>query len=116
MDIMNREVAEQKIKEATAKIVKEYKPEKVVLFGSRAWGEPNSDSDIDLFIIKDTKDRRIERARKVREAIWGLGAPVDLLVYTPNEVRRRIELDDFFISDITTKGKVLYDATRSTTK
>ncbi len=99
---------EKKISEFSDKIAREFKPNKIILFGSYAWGEPNSDSDIDLFIIKDTHERRIDRSRRVRKIIWDFGMPVDILVYTPQEVKQRMELEDFFIEDILNKGKVLY--------
>ncbi|MEK7658033.1 MAG: nucleotidyltransferase domain-containing protein [Patescibacteria group bacterium] len=56
-------VNKEKIQEITNKIVKEYNPRKIILFGSYAWGKPTEDSDVDLFIIKDSFDRRIERER-----------------------------------------------------
>jgi len=100
----------EKIKEISDKIAREFKPERIILFGSYAWGKPHEDSDVDLFIIKDTDERRIERKRKVRKIIWGSGAPVDILVYTPNEVERRRNIGDFFIDDIVTNGTSLYSA------
>ena len=54
---MDRVVFEQKLKEITDKIVKEYQPEKIILFGSWAWGEPHEWSDVDLFIIKRSEKR-----------------------------------------------------------
>lgn len=99
---------QEKIQEMANKIAQEFKPEKIILFGSYAWGEPHEDSDVDLFIVKDSSEKRIERARKARSAIWGMGVPVDILVYTPKEIRRRLEKGDFFIKDIIAKGKVLY--------
>lgn len=101
-------ITEQKIKEASGKIVRNFRPQKIILFGSWAWGKPGEDSDVDLFIIKDTPDMRIDRARKAREAVWHSGMPIDLVVYTPKEIRRRLALGDWFIKDILEKGKVLY--------
>lgn len=105
---MTSEQIQEKIQELTQKIAKEFKPEKIILFGSYAWSKPGPDSDVDLFIIKNMPERRIERARRVREIIWGSGLPIDILVYTPGEVQRRLDFEDFFIEDIITKGKVLY--------
>ena len=105
---MSTKTIQKKILEITGKIAREFKPEKIILFGSYAWGKPNTDSDIDLFIIKKTKKRRIDRARLVHKIIWGSGFPIDLLVYTPEEVKRRLDLEDFFIEDVIYKGKILY--------
>lgn len=98
---------EKKIEKLIEKIVKEYKPEKIYLFGSYAWGEPDKDSDVDIFIIKDTKKDRLERQLEVRRLIKGK-LPVDILVYTPEEVEKRLEMRDFFIEDILSKGKSVY--------
>ncbi|MEK7535871.1 MAG: nucleotidyltransferase domain-containing protein [Patescibacteria group bacterium] len=98
------------IDDLAIQIAKSYKPEKIILFGSRAWGTPTTDSDVDLFIVKNSSDQRIERARQVREIIWRSGIPVDLLVYTPDEIKSRLARRDFFIRDIMTKGRVLYQA------
>lgn len=101
---------EQKIKEATEKIVKEFQPEKIILFGSRAWGEPTPDSDVDLFIVKESTERRIDRERAVERLLFGSKLPTDVLVYTPNEIKKRLWMEDFFIEKIMKSGKILYSA------
>ena len=101
---------QQKIKKVTEKIVKEYKPEKIILFGSHAWGKPHPDSDVDLFIVKNSKKRRFDRDYELRMKLFGYGfPPLDLLIYTPREVQKRLEIEDFFIQDIFSKGKILYE-------
>lgn len=99
---------QQKIKKVTEKIVKEYKPERIILFGSYAWGNPGPDSDVDLFVMKRTKDSVIERHKKVGRLLFGSGFPVDVLIYTPFQVKRRLEMGDFFMRNIISKGKLLY--------
>lgn len=92
------------------KIVEEYRPKKVILFGSYAYGEPAEDSDVDLLIIKNTDkrpiDRWIEVKRLLRDASQGL--PVSPLVYTEEEIEERNAIKDFFIEEIFEKGEVLY--------
>ncbi len=100
-------VEEKEIKELVREIVEEYKPEKIYLFGSYVWGEPDENSDLDIFIIKDTEKSRIERQLEVRRLIKGR-FPVDILVYTPKEVEKRLEMRDFFIEDIIKKGRSVY--------
>jgi predicted nucleotidyltransferase len=93
------------------KIQRQYRPDKIILFGSYAWGKPDKHSDIDLFIIKKTKERHIDRSvqiRKILEEENGIFA-LDPLVYTPDETRQRIKIGDDFIRKIMTKGVVLYD-------
>lgn len=101
---------EKKTKELTEKIVKEYAPEKIILFGSLAWGKPHKWSDVDLFIIKKSKKRRIDRERDLRMKLIGNKfPPMDLLIYTPEELAKRVYMEDFFINDILNKGKILYE-------
>ncbi|HCA67004.1 MAG: hypothetical protein UW39_C0005G0032 [Parcubacteria group bacterium GW2011_GWC2_44_17] len=100
--------AKQTIKNITDKIAEEFDPLKIILFGSYGWGKPIEESDVDLFIIKETSDRRIDRERAVRKIIFGVETPLDILVYTPEEVSRRLAFDDPFILEIVTKGKTLY--------
>lgn len=102
-------ISKKKIKRLIEIIRIHYRPEKIVLFGSFAWGKPEQDSDVDLFIIKETKENRYFRQLKVRRLIKG-ELPVDILVYTPKEVEKRLAMEDFFIEDIIKKGKVLYEA------
>lgn len=98
------------IERITEKIKDQYKPEKIILFGSLAWGKPSKDSDIDLFIVKRTKLKIRQRAIKVRKILREENAltAIDILVYTPEEISERLKLGDSFISKILRKGKVLY--------
>lgn len=98
----------QNIKEITQKIVKEYQPEKIILFGSYAWGKPTEASDIDLLVVKNSQRPRLDRQRELRRKLFPPLVPTDILVYTPNEIVKRLSIGDFFIRDIVTKGKVLY--------
>lgn len=105
---MDKQEKIKKLKEVTQKIVKEYSPEKIILFGSWAWGKPGPDSDVDLFIIKKSSKGRINRERDLRLKLFPAGLPLEFLIYTPKETKRRLEIGDFFIKDILDKGKVLY--------
>lgn len=98
------------IRRITKKIANKYKPEKIILFGSYAYGKPRKDSDIDLLIIKKTKARHIDRAIRVREIIKDENRfiAVEPLVYAPKEIKRRLEIEDDFIKTIIEKGVVLY--------
>ena len=92
------------------KIVSRYKPDKIILFGSYAYGKPKKDSDIDLLIIKETKARHIDRAVKVREIIKNENrfVAIEAWVYNPQEIRQRLEMEDDFIKNIMERGIVLY--------
>lgn len=105
---MDRAFVENKLYEITEKIATAYQPEKIILFGSYAWGEPGPDSDVDLFIVKESVEQRIDRARAVQKLIFGSKIPVDVLVYTPAEIERRLSFDDPFINHILKNGKILW--------
>lgn len=98
----------EKIEELGRLIGEEFRPLRVILFGSYANGDPTPDSDVDLLIIMpcDRKpvDKSVEIRMKVRPPF-----PVDLIVRTPEKVRERLEIGDDFIRDILEKGKVLYE-------
>ena len=93
-------------------LVSGYSPQKVILFGSYAYGTPDRDSDIDLLIIQDTPERFFDRLTTVRKIVAGThkGVPIDLLVLTPKEVEERLKAGDQFIGEILEKGRVVYAA------
>lgn len=95
-----------------SKIEKDYQPNKIILFGSYAYGEPDRDSDIDLLIIKNTLERPIDRRVAVAEIISDPKrlTPLEVIVLTPEEVRERLEIGDQFLKGILDKGEVLYEA------
>lgn len=96
------------IEEAVEKIKAGYRPDKIILFGSAENGVLKEGSDIDLFIVKRTKKRKLDRIDEVLEFL-DPEIPVELHIYTPQEVQKRLEIEDFFIKDILKKGKVLYE-------
>ncbi|MEK7146791.1 MAG: nucleotidyltransferase domain-containing protein [Patescibacteria group bacterium] len=101
------QITQEKIQEVTEKIVREFQPEKIILFGSYAWGTPTQDSDVDLFIVKETLNTR-ETAREIDGSIRPRPFPIDLIVYKPESVKNALAANDFFIKDIIAKGRVLY--------
>ncbi len=98
------------INEVVEKIKNEYQPEKIILYGSYAYGKPTRDSDIDLFIIKDTDKRRVDRFVEVKRLIYKPTRRISIapLVYTPDEIEKRLEMGDGFIEEVLSKGEVLY--------
>jgi len=98
------------IQKAARKIAERVHPRKIVLYGSRAYGSPTSDSDVDLLVIMETPLSNVEQAVEIRKAV-DFPFPVDLLVRTPEEVARRLEMGDQFLHEVLTQGKVLYEST-----
>lgn len=107
-------VKDRKIKklitEIVDKIKTEYEPDKIILYGSYAYGKPTEDSDIDLFIVKDTDKRRVDRFVEVKTLIYDptRRIPISPMVYTPEEVEKRLAIGDQFVEEVLTKGEVLY--------
>ncbi|HDY74888.1 MAG TPA: nucleotidyltransferase domain-containing protein [Candidatus Marinimicrobia bacterium] len=88
-------------------VIRNYKPEKVILFGSRANGNGNKDSDWDYLIIKETKTRRINRREEALTDF--LDVPADLLILTPSEIEFLLESKSEFIQSIMENGKLIYE-------
>ena len=102
-------ISSEKIQEIANKIAKEFNPQKIILFGSHAWGNLGPDSDVDLFVIKDTPDRW-NLARDIKWSFFKQQIPMDILVYSSADVEKKINIDkNLFIEDIVKNGKVLYE-------
>ncbi len=102
-------IEKEKISEIVEKIASGYNPDKIILFGSYASGNPNENSDIDLFVIKDSNLSRPERAVLVRKMLYGSLVPIDLIVYTPKEIAESKENMFSFVYEVLNTGKVLYE-------
>jgi predicted nucleotidyltransferase len=95
---------------AIDRIVAELKPEKIILFGSYAYGNPTPDSDVDLLVIMKTRAREIDRYVAVSNLLYPRQFPVDILVKTPKEIEAEFKKrGNFFMREILTKGKVIYE-------
>jgi predicted nucleotidyltransferase len=102
---------ERELKRIISLLKIKYKPEKIILFGSFAGGRATKDSDIDLMIIKETRQGPWERQKMVEKLVTR-NVPVDLLVYTPREFRDRVNLGDAFAKEVLAKGKLVYEKAR----
>jgi len=99
---------QEKIQNITEKIIREFNPEKIILFGSYAWGTPTKDSDIDLFIVKDGNKTSLEMMREVNKILLKRDNAMDILVYTNQQLEKRKDIGDPFIKRILESGKVIY--------
>ncbi len=100
------------IQEMVKRLVRDYTPQQIILFGSYAYGQPTQDSDIDLLIIKDTPEGFWDRMDSVRRVVTGAHPhiPIEPLIYTPDEIVRRLKAKDQFVQGILQNGEVLYAA------
>ena len=98
------------IQEFSQAVAREFRPEKIILFGSYAYGTPTEDSDVDLLVIMPrTRERGERMSLRIRHAVPRT-FPLDLLVRTPAEVAKRLRWGDGFVREVVEKGKVLYGA------
>ena len=86
-----------------------FRPDRVVLFGSYAYGQPTSDSDVDVLVVMRHRGPSYRLAARIRNSI-DVDFPVDVLVRSPREVRRQLALDDPFMLEVMSKGEVLHEA------
>jgi len=97
------------IKAYALEVARQFKPQRIILFGSYAYGKPTPDSDVDLLVVMPHNQRNVEKAIEIRAKV-DAPFPLDLLVRTPERLQERITLGDFSLREIVTKGKVLYEA------
>jgi len=96
-------------KEVVNRLVNEFHPETIYLFGSHAWGTPEAESDMDLLVIvKTSRQKPIQRAARAQRSLRGVKAPIDVLVKTRREFERYISVKASLEAQITREGKLLY--------
>ncbi len=106
----NRYLSREVLQEIIQQIVAAYAPERIILFGSYAYGEPHAHSDVDLLIIKETDKRPLDRWMEVKRLLRDRSRAVSIspLVYTRGEIEHRLAIKDFFIKKVLEKGEVVY--------
>jgi predicted nucleotidyltransferase len=102
-------IANEQINDISMKIVRNIDPEKIILFGSYAYGNYNEDSDLDLIIVKESKLPRHKRGLEIRRLFYGLLVPMDLKVYTPDEYKSELNNQYSFLSSALKDSKILYE-------
>ncbi len=93
-------------------IAREFKPKKIILFGSYAYGTPTEDSDVDVMVIMPRGRFRHRPSLEIRRRI-SAGFPVDILVREPREIAKRLRWKDSFIAEVIERGRVMYEAGHS---
>ena len=95
------------IRRYARQIAEKFQPEKIILFGSYAYGEPHEWSDVDILVVMPTRNQ-IDQALRI-DLTLDAPFPVDLIVRTPKRLRRDWEDGDWFLREVLAKGKVLYE-------
>jgi predicted nucleotidyltransferase len=95
------------IRRYARQVAERFRPDKIILFGSHAYGTPHEDSDVDLLVIMPARNQ-LDQAFRIRLAIPA-PFPMDLLVRTPHNLKWRLQEGESFSSEIVAKGKVLYE-------
>ena len=97
------------VKKLCERIASEFKPEKIILFGSQANGSSTADSDIDLMVVMPYSGSPLHQASEMlkRLKVW---MPVDLIVRSTEDIEQRLAQGDRFIQEILERGKVMYEA------
>ena len=100
------------IKKIASQVVEAYRPEKIILFGSYAYGVPHKDSDVYILIIKKPSQPFVDRLTQVSKILTdpNRSVPLEPIVLTPEELNARLSIGDQFIEQIVTRGEVLYAA------
>jgi uncharacterized protein len=91
------------------RIVAGVQPEKIILYGSYAYGTPTPDSDLDILVIMETKERPADRVLTISRLLRPRPFPMDILVRSPDEISAALKRKDSFIQEILTHGIVLYE-------
>ena len=98
---------EELLQTITNRIAEAINPQKIILFGSWARGEGGPHSDVDLLIIQESTLPRPQRYAQVRRLFWGMGIPMDILVYTPEEFARYQSVPGSFTHTVAREGRVV---------
>ena len=104
-----KEISEDIIQQIKERIVKLFHPNKIILFGSSAIGKTKKYSDIDLLIIQKSELPKHKRSIPIINALKDFEVPMDIIVYTPEEVGKWRDASTAFVTSVLKNGKVLYE-------
>jgi predicted nucleotidyltransferase len=96
------------LQDISRRLIEDYDPDKIILLGSRAGGEDRESGDIDLVIVKKTDKRPLDRRIEVETLLADRMVPIDIVVYTPDEMRNLYSMGSPFVEEIVEKGRLIY--------
>ena len=102
------DVTDALLSEMVSKIAKHFHPDKIILFGSRAWGAPTRESDVDIPVVMDIEGSSIRETSEISRIARPRFLPMDIIVRTSDGIKQRIRIGDPFIKRIMNRGQVLY--------
>ena len=106
---MKTMVSARDIQQLSERIARAFEPDRIILFGSYAYGSPTEDSDVDLLVVVSHEGKSARKAASILSQLRP-AFPVDILVRSADQVQKRISMNDFFMREIVEKGKVLFAA------
>lgn len=106
-------IPEEAIREVVEHIARNFQPDKIVLFVSYAYGQPHAGSDVDLLVVMPTPDGDWPLTRSILRSLTPFRFGIDLVVRSQQDIDKRIQLGDWFLEDVMTKGKIVYERARS---
>jgi predicted nucleotidyltransferase len=104
-------VAFERIQDFADRVAERFRPHRVILFDSYAYGTPRPDSDVDYLVVMDDGGRPVEKILEISAAIDN-DFPIDILVRNPKALRERLDLGDPLLTSAVGRGRVLYEAPR----
>lgn len=106
---MGMTISEEILSEATRRLVEQFNPEKIILFGSQARGEAHEHSDVDFLVICECPERRRRLVLEMYQALKGMGFAKDIIVMTPEE----FDMGKYYVGTLanpaSSEGRVLYE-------
>ena len=102
-------IPKKTISALAAHIVAHFDPDKIILFGSHAYGNPSAWSDVDFLVVKETPKGELKSQLEIAKSLPELNFSVDIVVRSQKTIERRTKLGDWFLIDIFEKGELLYE-------
>ena len=99
----------EKIRDICDRIANDFHPDKIIVFGSHAYGTPGPFSDLDLLVVMPFEGSSLQQAARIISRI-NPEIGIDLIVRTPGQVRERLAMRDAFMREILERGRVAYEA------
>ena len=99
----------ENVQEVIQRIVEGYDPEKIIIFGSYARGDWTDDSDLDVLVVKETRERPFERIGAVSGSCWPRKLSMDIVVKTPEEIENELQEQQLFTREIMREGVLVHD-------